>query len=84
MPDLLEGIMALLPVVLMQPPADLPEPEIWTTYKAIIEKNDNNPDYEYPPRYDFYERARKAYPIVATSQLTRYANIILRKGVIVG
>ncbi|MDH7600434.1 MAG: RbsD/FucU domain-containing protein [Sedimentisphaerales bacterium] len=33
-------------------------------------------------RFAFYERARQAYAIVATSEPALYANIILKKGVI--
>jgi L-fucose mutarotase len=33
-------------------------------------------------RFEFYERAKKAFAIVATSERAQYANIILRKGVI--
>jgi L-fucose mutarotase len=33
-------------------------------------------------RFAFYERARKAYAVLATSEMALYANIILKKGVI--
>lgn len=33
-------------------------------------------------RFAFYERAKKAYAIVATSETAIYANIILKKGVV--
>lgn len=39
-------------------------------------------DFEFVERFAFYERAAKAYAIVATSEQALYANIILRKGVI--
>lgn len=32
---------------------------------------------------DFYERSKKAYAIVATGETSLYANIILKKGVVV-
>jgi L-fucose mutarotase len=38
--------------------------------------------FEMVERFDFYERAKKAYAIVATSETARYANIILKKGII--
>jgi len=33
-------------------------------------------------RFAFYERAKKAYAVLATSEMALYANIILKKGVI--
>ena len=38
--------------------------------------------FEEVERFAFYERAKKAYAVVATSETALYANIILRKGVI--
>ena len=34
-------------------------------------------------RFEFYERAKSAYAIVATGESAQYANIILLKGVVV-
>jgi len=33
-------------------------------------------------RFAFYDRARKAYAIVATGETALYANILLKKGVV--
>ena len=33
-------------------------------------------------RFDFYERAKNAYAVIATGEAAVYANIILKKGVI--
>jgi L-fucose mutarotase len=33
-------------------------------------------------RFAFYERAKQAYAVLATSEMALYANIILKKGVI--
>ncbi len=58
-------------------------PEIWQTYKEIIIQHENNfSDFEMMERFAFYERAKKAYAIVATGELARYANIILKKGLL--
>jgi L-fucose mutarotase len=35
-------------------------------------------------RFAFYERAKKAYAIVLTSELRPYGNFVIRKGVIFG
>ena len=39
-------------------------------------------DFEFVERFAFYERAKKAYAVVATSEKALYANIILKKGVL--
>ena len=33
-------------------------------------------------RFEFYERSKMAYAIVATGETTPYGNIILKKGVV--
>ena len=33
-------------------------------------------------RFAYYERAKKAYCVVATGETAQYANIILKKGVV--
>ena len=33
-------------------------------------------------RFAFYEQAKKAYAVVATSETALYANLILKKGVV--
>lgn len=58
-------------------------PTIWDNYKAIIKKNETRDiAIEYIERFEFYERAKKAYAIVATSEAAKYANIILKKGIV--
>ncbi|MDA1680909.1 RbsD/FucU family protein [Bacillus cereus group sp. TH152-1LC] len=62
-------------------------PSIWETYDAVIKQYDTHFDthfdsFEMIDRFAFYERAKKAYAIVATSESTLYANIILKKGVV--
>lgn len=59
------------------------EPAVWNEYRKKLAAH---PDGDKPlltlPKPDFYERARKAYCIVATSESEGFANLILRKGVI--
>ena len=31
-------------------------------------------------RFEFYEEAKKAYAVIATSETSQYANVILQKG----
>lgn len=89
-PELLEAILALLPldtyceypVALMQVvPGDQVETPIWDAYREIIGRH-ATPAVEQVERFAFYERAKQAYAIAATSESALYANIILKKGVI--
>lgn len=66
-------------------------PEIWDEYRTLIERKDElfitksykmDESIEMVERFAFYERAKRAYAIVATSESALYANIILKKGVI--
>ncbi|MGG0707801.1 RbsD/FucU family protein [Bacillus paramobilis] len=58
-------------------------PSIWETYDAVIKQHDTHFDsFEMIDRFAFYERAKKAYAIVATSESALYANMILKKGVV--
>jgi len=53
-------------------------------YRKIINKYDERlGKIEFIERFEFYERAKKAYAIVATGEKALYANVILKKGVVV-
>ncbi len=92
-PELLEAILQLFPldpyvacpVALMQVvPGDTVETPIWDTYKAIVSKHEAKANkVENVERFAFYERAKLAYAVVATGEAALYANIILKKGVVV-
>ena len=92
-PEVLEAVLKFLPLdTYVEKPAGLMsviqgdniKPDIWERYRKII-KDSKEPftDFEFMDRYKFYERAKKAYAVVATSELALYANIILKKGVVV-
>jgi L-fucose mutarotase len=90
-PELLEAVMGLLPldtfveraVALMAVvPGDSSRPAIWEEYREIIQRHEKFSDFEYVERFAFYERARQAYAVVATSEGAAYANIILKKGLV--
>lgn len=92
-PELLDAILKFFPldayvdapVALMQVvPGDKVETPIWDVYKQIVTKHEAvHNKFEYIERFAFYERAKKAYAIVATGEKALYANIILKKGVVV-
>ena len=91
-PDLLKAILTLFPLdsYVAQPvafmdvvPGDTYEPKIWNDYISIFAQNGiSNDKIEYMERFAFYERAKNTFAIVATGELSKYANIILKKGVI--
>ena len=91
-PELLDAILKLLPldtyvdapVMLMQvTPGDNVDPVIWKEYRKIVDAHQDNVKFEEIERFAFYERARKAYAIVATGESALYANVILKKGVVI-
>ena len=92
-PPVLKAVLALFPldiyvdkpVSLMQVvPGDKVETPIWDTYAQILKASGEKFDgFENVERFAFYERARQAYAVVATSESALYANIILKKGVVV-
>jgi L-fucose mutarotase len=89
---LLEAILPLFPLdyavdytaILMDYRSRLAtEPDVWAKYKAALGAwPDGNKEYLVLPKPDFYERAGKAYAVVATGETAGFANIILRKGVV--
>ncbi len=89
-PELLDAILTLMPldtyveapVALMETTQGDPRPVIWEKYRAILDAHQNNVQTEKMERFAFYERARKAYAIVATGETALYANLILKKGVV--
>jgi len=91
-PILLDAILQIFPldqyvdqpVSLMAVVAgDTYQPVIWDEYRTIVKKHESNfTDFEYVERFSFYERAKKAYAVLATSEMALYANIILKKGVV--
>jgi L-fucose mutarotase len=91
-PELLDAILQLFPLdqyvekpaALMQVvPGDPAETPIWEQYRSIImQRSGLEEPFEEMERFAFYERAKKAYAIVATGESAIYANLILKKGVI--
>ena len=91
-PEVLEAILKFFPldtyvekpVGLMEVvPGDNINPAIWNEYRKII-KDSKEPfiEFEFIERFEFYERAKKSYAVIATSETALYANIILKKGVV--
>jgi len=73
------------PAGVMQPvDENAPEPPIWKDFRRLLEVGEGRRvELELIERFEFYERAKKSYAIVATSETALYANIILKKGVVI-
>ncbi len=60
-----------------------PKPDIWDEFKEILSMAEGkNVKLNPIERFSFYDRAKEAYCVVATSEKKVYANIILKKGVV--
>jgi L-fucose mutarotase len=91
-PELLDAILKFLPlddrvekpVALMAVmKGDPTKPAIWDRYREIVATHDQRAaSFEMVERFAFYERASKAFAVLATGEAALYANVILKKGVI--
>lgn len=73
------------PVTLMQVvPGDPTVPEIQKDIKEVVARYDDRGEkcVNSIERFAFYERARNAYAIVATSEKKLYGCLIIKKGVV--
>ena len=91
MVPLLKGILQLIPldqydqsncVLMSVVPGDDVKPVIWEEYQAVLEAEEPTVELSFMERYAYYERAKKAYCVIATGETAQYANIILKKGVV--
>lgn len=92
-PEVLEAILKFLPLdTYVEKPVALMEvvkgdpvvPTIWDKYNKIIQTYETSfNEFEYMDKWKFYERSKKAYAVVITGESALYANILLRKGVVV-
>ena len=91
-PEILDAVLKMIPLdqytenpaALMEVvPGDDCVPVIWEQYRALLEENGEDPAHiEMMELFAFYERAKKAYAIIATGESAIYANILLKKGVV--
>jgi L-fucose mutarotase len=89
-PDLLEGMIPLFeldsyddPLIMMAAvEGDELDPQVEVDYLEAIRKHaPNAPAVKRIGRFEFYDRAEKAYACVVTGTTAKYGNIILKKGV---
>ena len=83
-----EAILSVFPLDTYSDPAILmdmtdedkrrmPKPEIWAKYHDAVVVEPKKIE-----RYEFYERAKKAYVVIQTGEERQYGNLILVKGVV--
>ncbi|MBB6522524.1 L-fucose mutarotase [Pseudoteredinibacter isoporae] len=89
--ELLDAVLPLLeldsyvsdPVLMMSVvPGDSCDPSVEASYKQSLEKHSElNPAIMFAERFEFYERAKKAFAVVMTGDTRKYGNILFKKGV---
>lgn len=90
--EVFQAILKVMPldtyapnVVLMQKmecDKDLDIP-IWKDFEKIAKEGDSGfKGLNYIDRFEFYERAKGAYAVIATGETSIYANVLLKKGVV--
>lgn len=89
--EIVDAILKLMPLdTYVEAPVALMDngdpdnlPVIWKDYEETVKANEGDKKFELVERFAFYERAKKAYAVVATGETAIYANIILKKGVVI-
>ena len=90
-PEILEAILKLFPLdqyvdkpvsLMERVPGDNADISIWKVYEDMIAKEEprGTEVIQTLERFAFYEESKKAYAVIATSETSQYANIILQKG----
>jgi len=89
-PELLEAILTFLPLdtfadvnVVFMDNGKEEKPPIWKDFMKVLEASGEKVKLKAVDRFEFYDLAKKAYCIVATGETALYANIILKKGVVI-
>ena len=90
-PEILKAILTVFPLdqyiekpvsLMERVPGDNADISIWKIYEEIIEKEEprGTSVIQTLERFAFYEESKKAYAVIATSETSQYANVILQKG----
>ena len=93
-PEILDAVLRLMPLdpyverpvsLMAVVPGDNVETPIWDTYREIIKKYDDREEpIEHIERFAFYDRVKeKSSFVIMSGETALYANVILKKGVIV-
>ena len=90
-PEILEAILQVFPLdqyiekpvsLMERVPGDMADVSIWKTYDKLIAAAEPRGTgvIQKLERFAFYDESKKAYAIIATSERSQYANVILQKG----
>lgn len=90
-PEILDAILSLIPLdqyvekpvgLMDKVPGDTADVSIWQKYLEILNKHESKgfESIQMYERFEFYGEAKKAYAVIATSERSQYANVILKKG----
>lgn len=91
-PEILSAILKLMPLdtyvdepvhLMAVTPGDPVVPVIWDEYRHIVDQFQPDTAIGQTERFAFYERAKNAYAVIATGETAIYANILLKKGVVI-
>lgn len=90
-PEILEAILQVFPLdqyvdkpvsLMERVSGDNADVSIWKKYEELIDQAEERGKalIQKVERFAFYEEAKKAYAVIATSETSQYANVILQKG----
>ena len=90
-PEILKAILTVFPLdqyvdkpvsLMERVPGDNADISIWKKYEGIIAEEEprGTSVIQTLERFAFYEESKKAYAVIATSETSQYANVILQKG----
>ena len=90
--EILDAILSVFPLdtyverpvsIMQKVPGDQVETPIWDEFQRIVAAHDERKDLIGPiERFQFYEEAKSAYLLIATSEKALYGNIMIQKGVV--
>lgn len=90
-PEMLSAVLSLIPldyamkqslIGMLAPPEQGPQPIHQRFTEVLRERGYTGEELLMLPKPEFYDRARKAFCVLVTGEQARFANIIVRKGVI--
>ncbi|MBO7333309.1 MAG: fucose isomerase [Lachnospiraceae bacterium] len=90
-PEILDAILSVFPLdsyidkpvkLMDRVKGDNADVSIWKKYDEIVAKYEERGTavIDKLERFEFYEESKKAYAVIATSETSQYANVILQKG----
>lgn len=88
--EIFDAILKLFPLDTYDTPlylmekvmGDKVETPIWDEFRNIADSVYPEAKIDFIERFEFYERAKNAYAIIATGEKALYGNILMKKGVI--